>query len=170
VEITSVTSDSSYVTATVASSTDKDRPGYFITAALKPGAPIGELKAAITVNSTHPKQPRTEIPVTAAIRGNIDLNRESFFLGLAKIGQERKAPVTISTAGKDPLKIEKVESSLEYVSVEVAPKTEGKEYVFTATLKPDAPLGNIKGEVTIHTNDPDQPEIKVPVYAYIEQR
>jgi len=40
-------------------------------------------------------------------------------------------------------------------------------FISTTTPAIDAPLGNIKGEVTIHTNDPDQPEIKVPVFAYV---
>jgi hypothetical protein len=54
------------------------------------------------------------------------------------------------------------------VAIRKSPPRRGKEYILTATLKPDAPLGNIKGEITIHTNDPDQPHIKVPVYAYVE--
>ena len=43
-----------------------------------------------------------------------------------------------------------------------------KEYTLTATLNGDAPAGNIKAEIVIHTNNPDQPQIKVPVYAYVE--
>ncbi|MGC8862070.1 MAG: DUF1573 domain-containing protein [Armatimonadota bacterium] len=176
IEVTSVSSNSPHVTVEVAPSKHKERPGCVVTAALRPGAPLGELKAAITIVSNHWKQPKVEVPVTATIRGSIDLDRESFFLGLVKKGNQKKCAVTISTVSKDLLKIEKVESSLDCVSVEVAPKSGGADSeiatqngcVLTATLKPDAPLGNIKGEVTIHTNDPDQPIIKVPVYAYVE--
>ena len=169
ITVTSVSSSSPLVTAELSASADRERPGYIVTVTLKPGAPLGELKANITINSNHWKQPIVEVPVTATIRGNINLDRNTFFLGLVKKGSEQKCAVTISTVAKDPLKTDKIESSLNCVSVEVAPKTEGKEYILTATLKPDAPLGNIKGEVTIHTNDPDQPEIKAPVYAYVEQ-
>ena len=177
VEVTSVTSDSQYVTAAVASSVDKNRPGHLITASLEPGAPIGEFKAKITILSDHPKQPKAELPVIATVRGNIDLDRDMFFLGLVRKGKQSASNVTISTVGKDPLKIAKIDNPLSYVSVDVKPSFdklrtlggEGKEYILTATLKPDAPLGNIKGDITIHTNDPDQPDIKIPVYAYVEQ-
>ncbi|MHB9038245.1 MAG: DUF1573 domain-containing protein [Armatimonadota bacterium] len=168
VEVTSVKSDSPYITAALASSVDKNRPGYFITATLKPGAPIGELKGKLTIISNHPKQPKAELPITATIRGDIDLDRDMFFLGLAKHGQERKTSITISTVGNDPLKIGKIDCPLSYVSVDISPKTDGKEYLLTATLKPDAPIGNIKGDVTIHTNNPDQPTIKVPVFGFVE--
>ena len=168
VVVTAVSSDSPFVDAALARSKVDDRPGYVITASLKPGAPIGDFKAKITIVSNHPNQPKAELPVTATIRGNIDLDRDTFFLGLAKKGKTSVSNVTISTVGKDPFAIGKIDNPLSYVSVDAKPKTEGKEYVLTATLKPDAPLGNIKGDITIHTNDPDQPEIKIPVYAYVE--
>lgn len=168
VEVASVSSDSPYITAALSSSTDKNRPGYLITATLKPGAPIGELKGNITILSDYPKQPKAELPFIATIRGDIDLDRDSFFLGLVKKGKEAKCAVTISTAGNDPLKIGKIDSPLSFLSVEVAPRVDGKAYTLTAKLKPDAPVGNIKGDVIIHTDNPDQPVIKVPVYAYIE--
>jgi hypothetical protein len=168
VEIKSVESTSPYIKAAVAPGTQKDGPGYVITTTLKPGAPVGDFKAKLTIVSTHPKQPKAEVPITATIKGNIDTDRESFFLGLVKKGKESVSNVTISTVSKDPLKIGKIDNPLNCVTVEVKPRTEGKEYVLTATLKPDAPLGNIKDQVIVHTNDPDQPEIKIPVYAYVE--
>jgi len=168
IEVTSVSSDSPHLSAELSPSEHKDRPGYIVKATLKPGAPLGEFKGSITIISNHWKQPKVEIPVTATIRGNIDLDRDSFFLGMLKKGDEKKCAVTISTVSGKPLTIDKIDNPLPYLSVDVKPKVEGKEYSLTATLKPDAPAGNIKGEVTIHTNDPDQPEIRVPVYAYVE--
>lgn len=168
VEITSVSSDSPFVDATFEKTTDTQRPGYIVTAVLKPSAPIGEFKTDLIINSNHPKQPKAEIPVVAKIKGDIDLDCDMFFLGLVKKGNEAKSTITISTAGKDILKIKKIDCSLKYASVDIATKTSDKQYLLTTTLKPDAPIGNIRGEVTIHTNNADQPEIKVPVYAYVE--
>lgn len=168
IEVTSVSSDSPYLIAELSPSEHKDRPGYIVKATLKPGAPLGEFKGSITIISNHWKQPKVEIPVTATIRGNIDLDRDSFFFGMLKKGDEKKCAMTISTVADKPLTIDKIDNSLPYLSIDVSPKVEGKEYTLTATLKPDAPVGNIKDEVTLHTNDSDQVEIRVPVYAYVE--
>lgn len=157
------------MTVQLSQSINKELPGYVLTATLKPGAPLGEFKGAITITSNHPKQPKVEVPVTATIRGNIDLDRESFFLGLLKKGQTRSTGVTVSTVGKDPLKITKVDNPLSYLALDVSPRIEGKEYVVTATLKADAPVGNIKGDVVIHTNDADQRKIRISVYAFVEE-
>lgn len=168
VRVRSASASTPYLSADLSPSTDPERPGYLISATLKPGAPVGPFKASVTIASDNPKQPVAEVPVTALIRGNVDLDHDSFFLGALNKGQERKAAVDVSTVASSPLRIDKIDNPLPYLSVDVKPKVEGKEYTLTATLKPDAPVGNIKGEVTIHTNDPDQPEIKVPVYAYVE--
>ena len=169
VEITSVSCASPYLTAELLPSDAKGRPGYVIKVTLNPGAPVGEFTSSISIVSNHWKQPKVEIPVSAVIRGNIDLDSDSFFLGFVKKGDEKKCAVTISTVHKDPLKIDKIDNPIPYLSVDINPKVEGKEYVLTAKLKPDAPAGNIKGEVVIHTNDPDQPLLRLPVYAYVKE-
>lgn len=167
--VVNVSSDSPFVDAALSPSKIKDLPGYVITATLKPGAPIGDFKSKLTIESTHPKQPRAEVPVTATIRGNIDLDRDIFFLGIVKKGKEAVSSVAISTVARDPLSITKIDCPINCVSVVLRQAQDGQGYVLTATLKPDAPLGNIKGDVTIHTNDPDQPTLVIPVYAYVEQ-
>ena len=168
-KITSVTCDSPHVVTVVSSSTESNHPGYFVTVTLSPCAPIGPIKANILIVSNHPKQPTAKVPVTATIRSDLDLDRDMFFFGFVKKGQDRKMDITISTIGKKPLTIGKISSSLSYVAVNIAPSTENKGFIITASLKPEAPVGNIRGDISISTNDPDQPEIKVPVYAYIEE-
>ena len=91
----------------------------------------------------------------------------SLAFGTVKKREGAGKTITVATTAKDPLKIKKVDSPFGYV--EVKSKGKGDEYTITATLKDTAPLGLIKGEVVIHTNNKDQPEIKVPLYALIEE-
>lgn len=107
--------------------------------------------------------------MTATIVGDVDLDRDSLFLGILKKGESKRTTVTVSTVSKGPLEIDSVDSPLDYLSVDITPKIEGKGYLLTATLTGDAPAGNIKSEVIVHTNDPDQPEINIPVHARVEK-
>ncbi|HET6455720.1 MAG TPA: hypothetical protein VFI02_15055, partial [Armatimonadota bacterium] len=71
-------------------------------------------------------------------------------------------------------KIEKIDSPADYITVKSETdgpdgSRAGKRYTITASLNGTAPMGLIKGEVVIHTNDKDQSEIKVPLYALIEE-
>jgi len=65
-----------------------------------------------------------------------------------------------------------VSASSPYLTAELS-ESKHKErpgYIVTATVKPNTPLDNIKGEITIQSNDLDQPEVKVLVYAYVEEK
>ena len=167
-KVSEVTSDSPFVKTTL---TRNDKQGivYRVMAELKRGAPIGEFKGKITVHSNHPKEPVVEIPVTAEVVGDLETFPNQFFLGLLKKGQTAAKTITLSTTAKERLKIKKIDSPADYVIVKWQTKEKNKKYTVTATLKDNAPLGLIKGEVVIHTNNGDQPEIRVPLYALVEE-
>ena len=61
-----------------------------------------------------------------------------------------------------------MDNPADYIELDLQPITDGKAYLLTATLNGKAPTGNIKQEIVIHTNNDDQAEIRVPVYAYVE--
>jgi len=167
--VNEVTCDSPSVKVSL---TRNDKPDlvYLVTADLKPGAPVGELKAKIKVSTNYPREPIVEIPVAAAVVGDIEAFPNQFFLGLLKKGQTASKTITLSTTSDKPLVIRKMDSPFDYVTITTLPEIRGKKYSVTATLKDTAPLGLIKGEVVIHTNDRDQKEIRVPVYALVEDR
>ena len=167
--VNEVTCDSPSVKVSL-TRTDKPDLVYLVTAELKPGAPVGELKGKIKVSTNHPREPVVEIPVAADVVGDIETFPNQFFLGLLKKGQTASKTITISTTSDKPLVIRKMDSPFDYVTITALTDIRGKKYSVTATLKDTAPLGNIKGEVVIHTNAPDQREIRVRIYAYVEDQ
>ncbi|MBI2842081.1 MAG: hypothetical protein HYX78_01635, partial [Armatimonadetes bacterium] len=44
-----------------------------------------------------------------------------------------------------------------------------RKYQLVCTLLGSAPAGYLKSEIIVHTNDPLQPEIRVPVHALVEE-
>lgn len=165
--VNEVICDSPFVDMSFTQNTDKQGSAYMVTAVLQSGVPVGEMKAKIIIRTNHPKEPMVEIPVLANVIGDIEAFPSQFFLGLLKKGQSVSKTISLSTTSKEPLMIQDVDSPFDYLAVKLQPETQDKKYNITATLKESAPLGLIKGEVVVHTNNLDQPEIKVPVYAYI---
>ncbi len=166
--VSKVASDSQFLKITL---THDDTQGlvYHVRAELQPGAPLGQSKSNITIYSNHPQEPVVEIPVTAEVVGDIEVFPRQFFLGVVERGQNASKKITLSTTSDKPLSIKGIDNACEYVIVTASPKVNGKEYTITATLKGTAPVGLTKQVVVIHTNDPDQPEISVPLYALIEK-
>ena len=122
----------------------------------------GELNEKITIYTDNEKYPRVEVPITGNIIGDIEIRPSKFFFGLA--GEIRNPKVTMLNTGEIPLKIEKIENPLDFISVVIITKDEGKEYEIIATLKENTPPDNIKGNITVYTNNPEQLKIEIPVY------
>lgn len=170
VEVTGVTSDSPYVTVSLAQERNDERHGYLVTAIVEANTPVGRVDGNITVSTNHPKEPTVNIPVSVTVKGDIAAFPDMFFLGLLNKGQRAEKTISVSTAGKEPLVIKNVETSFAYLSVDIKTEVEGKKYALTAKLNGKSPTGCLKGDVIIHTNYADQPEIKVPVYALVEHK
>ena len=173
-------SSSEYISIKVSRSTEAHRKGFLVDVALKSDIPVGRLEEKITIYTTSEKYPKIEIPVTVNIKGDIEFRPNTFFFGIvhpvrssvsngANKGDTPSSKVTIFTTSNDPLKLEKIDCPFDYISVIVTPKVEGKEYELTAILKDNAPTGTIKGNITIYTNNPDQPKIEIPVYGLIRE-
>ena len=149
---------------------EKSYQGFEIEVSISPDIPIGKFEEKITIYTTSEKYPKIEIPVTGNIKGDIEFRPNAFFFGIVRLGETSSRKVTILTTGSEPLKIEKTENPLQFVSITIAPKTEGREYEITATLNDNAPAGTIiKGNITIYTHNPDQSQIVIPVYALVKQ-
>jgi hypothetical protein len=136
---------------------------------LEPSAPAGPFEASIMIYWKDKKRERIEIPVTANIENKTDIHPSMLFFGFVKQGETPSTKVTISTTGISPLKIERIENPLPFISTNLTQIKEGKEYELMATLEKNTPAGVIKGTITIYTNDLDQPEIEIPVYALVEK-
>jgi hypothetical protein len=143
--------------------------GYKITVFLSPDVSGSFITDEIILHTTDKKYPRVEIPVTASIVGDTELFPSMLFFGFVKQGETPSTKVTISTTGISPLKIERIENPLPFISTNLTQIKEGKEYELMATLEKNTPAGVIKGTITIYTNDLDQPEIEIPVYALVEK-
>lgn len=167
IRVESAKVNSQWLDATLRESTEKDRPGYFISVSVKPGAPLGDIHEKLVITSNHPRQPKAELPISATVTGNIDLDRDTLFFGMVEHGKEGEAKVNISNAGEEPLAIKRVDCPSRLLSFDIETKTNGKEFVLHRKLKNSAPAGLIKDVVTIKTNNPDQPEIQIPVMALV---
>ena len=170
IQVADVVSDSPLITARVDSiGTREEFPRYRVTLTLDASAPLGRLESKVTIHTNHPKEPEVEIPVSATIKAAVYFHPDLLFLGIVKKGQEGKGSIIVSTVGDRPLKIDKIDNPVGHVSVEIIPQVQGREYLITAILKDTAPTGTIKGEIVVYTNDLDEPRLRVPVCALVEE-
>lgn len=168
-QVTKCTSDSPFISVASAPYADHGHSGYRIAATLSSQAPVGELEANVMLSTNLPDEPLAKVRIAATVRGDIEVLPDVFFLGLVKRGKAVEKTVRLSTRGTKALQIKKASSPFEYVLVTTRPDVDGKSYAVTAKVNDRAPIGSIQGDVIVFTNDPDQPEIRIPLFAFVTE-
>jgi hypothetical protein len=167
IRISKIESTSKHLFTEVFSTLYDKRPGYEVIVALSPNAPLSLLNEKIIIYTDSKRRPAIEIPVTGEIKGPISIYPNSFLFGFVKKGKSIFRKVTLLGDNQENWKILKIENYLNLISTKIKSIEEGKKYEIMATLSQDVLPGTIKGNIKIHTNNPDQPVIEVPVYGLI---
>jgi len=129
-------------------------------------SPVGALRDYVVVTTDHPEQKTVQIPISGFVRPRQWVTPEKVELGQLETSV---LPATRTFAFTnfitDEIEIEKVETGFEAMTaqVEAAPRQPGHRFQVTLTLGPEMPKGPIDTVIKIHTTDPKNPVVEVPI-------
>ncbi len=146
----------------------------------------GKQTKTITVQSNDPNEPSAKLTITGLIKKYIEVKPDPLNLGTVFRGEPVTQTIRIIPPKTLPnFKITKVESNQPYLVAEVEnPGSWGERFTakfrnlfkkksgeekeevgipITVTLKPDAPIGRIRANLKIETNDDRKPSLTVRV-------
>jgi len=127
---------------------------------------LGRKDATITVVFDKPTAAEVQLHVHAYIRSDIVVQPGAAELGSVSQGAGASQTLTVSYAGRDDWRIEKVECanpSIEAKAVETSRSPGLVNYSLAVKLKADAPAGYIHDQLVLVTNDADIRSARVPV-------
>lgn len=108
-----------------------------------------------------------QIDVFGTVTGDLSLDPPQVSFGIAPKGQDVVRILKLTNSGPKDVKVLGITSSVPSVGAAAEAVKPGKEYRITATLGRSTPEGQLRGQLTIKTDDPDQPTITVPFYAIV---
>lgn len=141
---------------------------------LSPEAPIGEFRDRIVIALSNTKRQNINIPVFANIQGPLELEPESIAFGVVE--QAKKTKLTrklkLINKSKEALKILKITSNSPAISaslknIEKNNILKSNNYIIDVNLNPSLLKSNLKAQVSILTDNKDQPEIVFNVFAVL---
>ncbi len=126
----------------------------------------GPVKKTITVRSNDPAHPTTTIELTAIVIQEIIVEPQSFWFKDAEVGRTSSVSISVRNAGKTPVKLLNVRTTLEGLTVNLPaePVLPGGQVTVTANLKAGKEAAVISDAVYITTSSPRQPEVYIPVF------
>src|SRR5277367_6265415 len=128
----------------------------------------GEVAFDDTIKITTNRVP-LQVDVFGTVTGDLNIDPAQVSFGIVPRGQDIVRIFKLSNQGSHPVKVLDVSSSTPAVEAIAEPVTPGKEYKVTVTLMHGTPDGQLRGNLTIKTDDPDQATLNVPFYAIVGQ-
>ncbi len=134
----------------------------------------GERKSKATLTLVEPTLgsfKEIELPVEAYIRKDIVLVPGEVNFGAVDLGAGAEKRVAINYAGRSDWKIADARSGNSNLTTQIVEKSRSNglvNYELVVTLKPTAPAGNLRDQITLVTDDANNPQIPVQVEAKIE--
>lgn len=108
-----------------------------------------------------------EIPVYGRVVGDLVTEPAQVSFGILPHGQGAMRIVRLTNSGSHPVAIKEVSSTSPAVVAKAAPITAGKEYKITLELRKGTPDGQLRGQLVITTDDPEQANLTVPFYGIV---
>lgn len=125
----------------------------------------------VIVTIDQPQYAEVRIPVSAYIRTDVVLTPGGANFGGAEFGHDATRTISIAYAGRDSWKIKDIKVDNPHVDAVVVETSRGGGrvgYDLQLTLKKSAPIGKLREQITLVTDDAGRPHIPVLVEARVE--
>jgi hypothetical protein len=139
-------------------------PGFKLKVALLKTMPPGPFQDTIEV-ATNGRP--LEVPVYGRIVGDLVADPAQVSFGILPHGAGALRIVRLTNSGSRPVAIMGVSSSNPAVAVKSDPVTAGKLYKITLELRKGTADGQLRGQLVIQTDDPQQTSLTVPFYGIV---
>lgn len=168
-DVVKVDSPWPYLTTSFREAKDAERQAdakgkqWYVEMHLANSAPVGPLADMVRVTTNHPKQPTVEIPVSGFVRPVLAVTPPEGDLGKIELKEPLKRTLGVRNFATEDIKVTGAQVDNPNVEAKIEPIKEGREYVVRVILKPELGKGPFKFIVTLTTDSPKVPVVKVPV-------
>jgi hypothetical protein len=147
---------------------EPDSTGFALDIHVRRDAPLGDIRTRVTIETN-----RTKDPIQVAVRGSV----HGFFLarpnlvsfGQFKAGAIRTVSVMLEAQSPGHRRITAVSCSSPGLTARIATLEEGRTYEVIITATPNLAPGQLRETLLIQTDDPEQPELIVPIRGSIKE-
>jgi hypothetical protein len=173
VHIAAVRASCSCTTPEIKTETLKTYQKGSIVAKFNTAAFLGAKGATLTVTFDKPFLAEVQLHVQGFIRGDVTLEPGSVAFDSIDQGSAAERTITINRMGRPDWGITEVRSAnphLSAVATELDRSAAQVTYRIVVRLDRNASAGDLAGNLTVVTNDPQSPEIQVPIVGAVRDR
>ena len=146
-------------------------PQWIVEIHIQPDAPVGALREFVEIQVAHPKQKEARIPLSGFVRPRQHVTPMEVELGsLQGNALPLRRTFHFTNFATDPIQVEKIETGYDAISVQVQPseRQPGHRFKLAMTVDSGMPKGVFDTVMRIHTTDPQNPVVEVPIKGAVE--
>ena len=165
VHISGVSTSCGCTTPSITKATLKTHETSEIVATFNTSSFTGSRAATLTVTFDKPYYAEVQLRVKGTIRTDVVFSPPSVQFGEVQVGSASKQTIKVAYAGRGDWKIVDVRSANPHLEVELTPtrRAGGRvDYQIVVHLKDDAPIGSLRDQLVLITNDRNVP--RIPLY------
>jgi hypothetical protein len=147
-----------------------DSTVYRLHVQVRPDAPLGPFSATASIQTNLKGLRDLKVNVSGLIHGFFKVEPPRLPLGQIRQGAVRQRWVQLEAQREGLHRVLSASCSNQHLGVQIQPIEEGRIYRIVVTVGADAPAERIRGTLLVHTDDPDQPEIRIPVQGNVRAR
>jgi len=163
VEVKSTTEQFTYQLQPV----DGEKGRYRLEVSIADDAPFGRSAGWLEFFLDDETEPCARIRVTAYLVGDIEVKPARLTFRAERGGETGLSPLRVMSGTDTTFRVLDVKTNVPALRTELVPIEEGKQYSVIPHLAPDAAAGQVRGRITIRTDNAEQPAIVVPVFGVI---
>ncbi len=108
-----------------------------------------------------------QVSIYGSVAGALSVDPPQVSFGIVPHRGSAERIVRITNSGKRPVKLLGMASSNSSVGASIEPLTPGKEYKVTVLLRKNTRDGQVRGQLVIKTDDPEQQSVTIPYYGIV---
>jgi len=140
------------------------KPGAMLSVTILKSMPVGPFDDSIEIATN---RQAILVHVSGHVAGPITVAPAQVSFGIVPHGQGAVRIVRFTRSGARAVQIIDISSSTHSVVAKVDPVTAGTEYKITVELRKGTPDGQLRGQLSIKTDDPQEPLLTVPFYGIV---
>jgi len=132
---------------------------------------IRQKNSNLIITFDAPLRGEVTLPISAYIRTDVVLKPGGATFGVIPNGEKKQRKIAISYAGRDDWTIRGVRTRSKFITATVneTSRSAGRaEFELVVTLKENAPIGSLREQIFLETDDQDSPSVPVLVEATVE--
>ncbi|MCK4303584.1 MAG: DUF1573 domain-containing protein [Candidatus Eisenbacteria sp.] len=142
---------------------ERDSTVYHLRISVRADAPVGPFSARAVIETNQRSAKHLSLSLKGQIHGFFKAEPTLLALGQLRQGMVRQRSLRLIAQRPGTHHVLGAVCSSERLNVHVTPIEEGRIYEITVTVPVEVPRGKILAKLRIETDDPDQPELLIPV-------